>query len=651
MARVFILLAVVATAFAGGYLLGQGKATAPSSDLAVRGPDREATDHARAPALSGRSEGTSPDTELLDVGRSALREALAKLPKLDVPTGTDELRVRVVTEEGQPLEGVEVRAIPIAPPALLPPDYTPWDLPEQHDLPELLELASRRLRWAVEASIRGTTDADGVATLRGDRRRPYELSGRKHGWRIRDGLDTHGPFAGALDGRVMEASPVGYVDVSIVRADGSAPAVAGVRHRGELSGHQSWRPGRGPIELPLGEHELTATVTDDEQLISDPIPVSLATPGEEVRVRLELHPQTVLHGVVSVTGPERYSAPGYKLVRVPDGVAPSEQELRRSDSGWSQPLDGREASWTFRRTQLEPGPHVLGIFDGRNSAFATLLAWRAIDVQEGENRVEVELPPLARDRYAVLWLEGPDGPLQDGIGIASHVEHDGKRINASESQPVLRPDGALLVPHPIGADAREGATVALTVSSRALGRRTMRYPAGTAPELRVRFERALDVDVVIRGIPSPELRRDLLLVLDAEPPDVLYAGPPSKRLDEAGHALFARMQPGPCRIDLLRTSTHGRRIHLASWRATLQSPSTSLTFDMPSLHDVGFEGLPRSGASVTRLGEQPTFRMGFAADADGRARLEGLPSGPYELRVGERRIPFELPASSVVRVE
>ena len=92
-------------------------------------------------------------------------------------------------------------------------------------------------------------------------------------------------------------------------------------------------------------------------------------------------------------------------------------------------------------------------------------------------------------------------------------------------------------------------------------------------------------------------------------------------------------------------------MRLASWTAALKSPSTSLTFDMPSLYDVDFEGLPVSGVWVTRPGEQPAFQASLTANADSRARLEGFPAGTYELRVGEKRIPFELPASSVVRVE
>ncbi|MEZ6027292.1 MAG: carboxypeptidase-like regulatory domain-containing protein, partial [Planctomycetota bacterium] len=434
------------------------------------------------------------------------------------------------------------------------------------------------------------------------------------------------------------------------REDGSVPAVASVRHRGQLSGHDSWRPGRGPIELSLGEYELTAIVTDGEELVSDTVPVSLTTPGEELDVRLLLHQQTVLAGVVTLLGPERYTALGCKLVRVPDGIAASEEELWRSDAGWLLPLDPRDGAWTLRRSQLEPGPYVLGIFDGRSGS-ATLLAWRALDIKPGGNRVEIELPPLARDRYAVLWIEGPDGLLDEDLSIASHVEHGGKRRSASEPHPVHRPDGALLVPHPRGSEDREGSTIVLTVSSSALGRRTVRYPAGTSPELRVRFEPALDAHVVIRGIRSPEARRDLLLVLDTEPPDVSLAGPPSKRLDEAGHALFARLQPGPCHVGLFRTSREGRRMRLASWTAALKSPSTSLTFDMPSLYDVDFEGLPVSGVWVTRPGEQPAFQASLKADADGRARLEGFPAGTYELRVGERRIAFELPATSVVRVD
>ncbi|MEZ6010043.1 MAG: hypothetical protein R3F05_20100, partial [Planctomycetota bacterium] len=508
MPRVFALLAVATAAFAGGYWLGQGGSADSPPELGSSHDGDRRVGEGRAPALAGNKDVAPSDVAASGGGRSALRDALAKLPKLDVPVGTDELRVHVQTEEGQPLEGVEVRAIPVPPTALMPPDYLPWDLPEAADVPELVELDSRRLRWAVEASIRGVTDAEGVATLRGDRRRSYSLSGRKHGWRIHDSFDRHGAFTGPLEGRLLEASPVGYVDVSIVREDGSAPAVAGVRHRGEVSGHASWRPGRGPIELPLGEHELTAIVTDGEELASDAVPVSLTTPGEEVDVRLLLHQQTVLAGVVTLLGPERYTALGCKLVRVPDGIAASEEELWRSDAGWLLPLDPRDGAWTLRRSQLEPGPYVLGIFDGRSGS-ATLLAWRALDIKPGGNRVEIELPPLARDRYAVLWIEGPDGRLGEDIVIASHVEHGGKRLNASKSQPVQRPDGALLVPHPQASEGQEGATIVLTVSSTALGRRTVRYPAGTSPELRVRFEPALDAYVVIRGLRSPEARRDL----------------------------------------------------------------------------------------------------------------------------------------------
>ncbi|MGE0192580.1 MAG: hypothetical protein AB7T63_11130 [Planctomycetota bacterium] len=646
--RWVILIVLLGAAFGAGHVVGSSGAQHAAPDLTT--PSRPAVGSVEEPeaVLRGRPGPTLATTAAGDAEAAVFERALAELPPLDVPRGDGRIDVIVKTEDGTAVPGVRVTCVPEMPKDLAQPRREGWQ--DDVSAAQMLLDGANRLRWRKQALVEAVTDAAGACSLEGLTTGKHAVTAQADGWYLRSTTrNIHEVEPGATI--EFTAKPRTRVRISVVLPDGTAPERAQIRfHRGNGSTGRSWSPDRPDVDADVGTWDVSATAGDGELYRSQTEQVTVEQGRPSPEIRLLLVERTVLKTTVVPAEGEALAQVSLRQVRVPSGVRPDPALLGSVND--RAHLHSHEGSELVNRSyDLEPGTWLVGAYRGWSGP---LLIHQTVEVRPGQNEVTLQLPPTERKEYALVRVRGPDGSPLAGVSFTTSFESDSGSMSGGGAYVVARPDGEYWVFHPSDGTSGDKGTCGIAVEHGKLGRQLVSYRAGEAPTFDIRFEEPATLDVVLEGLEGDRyagrLGVQLLPDTDAKQAHLMPAAPIP--VDAEGRAVVQGVQPGSFRLNLTLGRGPWGAMPIAEEKVTVRPGTQRVSVQLPTLYVVEIEGVTAQAhlhrAEADRM---PRSIVVVQPGADGRAIVDGLIAGEYQLQMGAKVTKFRVPGTSKVRIE
>jgi hypothetical protein len=252
-----------------------GGTTSPSAPAA---PPSQARPGPSPPPVPGSPPGALPP----DL-RESLRAFLEQVPEPEVPRGTGSITGIVRTEDGIPLDGVEVTCSPV-PPAAPVPARRRGDPRGERDPVDAAVLAFResrffaRPRWRTKTNAAGEFRFDGLSGVR------HVVRAAKRGWEM-DRVDAEGEDRPGTE-VVYKAVPSVEVWFEVAAADGKVLGDVVLRVRGPgFDGTAAFDAEDPTLRLYPGSYEFSA---ESGEYACEPKTVEVSREGEAPLVRLVL---------------------------------------------------------------------------------------------------------------------------------------------------------------------------------------------------------------------------------------------------------------------------------------------------------------------------------------------------------------------------
>ncbi len=634
-------LVLVGVGFGVGYVVGGGGPAVPVTGTAL---DRPAASGPSVPPLA-KLEGAPVPAARLESERAAavesLRHVLDALPLPEVERGTGVITGTILTDEGAPLAGVEVSAVPSS----MPDDLQRGRPPNDGDDPDVATSVRwyvEMLRWRKLARVATSTGADGRYRVEGLLDAPQGVRAKLEGWTFR--ANTQNTWK-VRPGETVDfvASRSWSLRLDLRLPNGTQPRSATVTYRtGSGSSGMGWSPERPTWDVAPGSYEITAAAGDAQEFQSKPVTVTVPPegPAPEVRIDLEGHP--VLQGRIVWPPGERVSSARVRIVRIPAGKAADPALL--ASSGQDRTVYNGDA---FTFADLPPGRYLVGVTRGWSGPPA---ATQEVEVGNGITDVDVKVPSLAPGEYVPVRILDPDGKPVSNVQITAGYRSK-NRSGSSGAIAIDRPGGEKWVLTGVDdPDVEKDARYWIAVSSPAYGTKTVEYQPGATAAAEVRFEEPGKVDVEITGLAGtsydgrarahlgPAPGGDVQRVMSISIPD---PGPD-------GRVTLSGIQPGDYELVLSLSYGRGSSSTIASKPLTVHSGPNRVSIAMPALYEVTIDGLDRNAYVRPKEGNQGAFRS--LEGMDGRAVVDGLPAGTYTVQSGAKKSDFTVPGTSTVHL-
>ncbi len=642
------------------------------------------------PGASAQSSGGADDpaTQAREEFLARLAELAKSAPPPEPARGKRTISGRVMTDVGEPLAGVVIRARREP-----DPPTTPWVHPILEEPPAestLAESLQSSVTWwyrSREAVRETTTDADGRFAFDDLLDGQHDLQAFRRGFELTAIPDTYFGRVSVPAGTTVDfvAIPVALQRFDVRMADGTpARDVTMLLERIGRSVSTrtvSWTADHPAIVLSAGDWYVTAMLGGDRVYSTDPRRAHYASGRNLVTIDPKRAPELVsltLRGVPAIEGRIVLPIPGFQgsvfvtAVRLLPGDEPDPSLLTGfSRTRARRPSPRSEASRHAARTEsdsihgtryrfddLAPGRWYVGVAAGEKPE---PLVSAVIEV--GEECVVHDFvlpPPDPGDRVLVRVLD-PDGePLRDCefLLFTERVLPDGRSGgSASGGVTVVRTgDGRFGV-----SKARFQDRNALLATHPRFGSRAIEL-AGDRQDFTIRF--AEPAAVALRMPGYAENARGRNVSIEAEPlgaPDFarkriwIEAG----AIASDGAVDLEKLQPGEWRIRINSDpdpddSRPGCQV--AATTVELAAGAQEVTLPFPALGDVQivvgagarvaltlspFESRPEDGERVRRFGEP---------DADHIVTFHDVPPGRYEVRGSGNELMFvDAPAEGRLR--
>lgn len=415
-------------------LLFQGSAhsdqTASAAERAPAGPLSSASAPPsqalrEAPTISD-SASAAPTTEASAAAiERAVRTALASAPRAlnaaaERRAGNATLRGTVVTGEGAPLAGVQVRLAPLSADAQRLAQRVVG--PAIQTATDSLADQARRLLDVEARALLATSAADGAFGFQIEAERIYSIALHLPGWRF-DRTDGQGTHVAAGAAPAFLASPLASLELDLTDSVGQPVESAVIAYAGVSRGNDSWNfvswnRAQPRLEFSPGTYRLLALSADAEPWCpersalwlsserSAPAELSLAARAEPHVERWQLLPRPTLYGRMLLSGAEARSAAGYGLAL----LTPGAQKPEKSDFG-----DGYRYFETphFLLTSEEPGAFDLRLI-WKGAEESSVLA--TVELAQGNLRQDFTVSARAENPRLFISAKGPDGQPIDSLG-------------------------------------------------------------------------------------------------------------------------------------------------------------------------------------------------------------------------------------------
>ncbi|MGE0192581.1 MAG: hypothetical protein AB7T63_11135 [Planctomycetota bacterium] len=642
------LLAVAGAAFAGGYVVGSGGAPTTPAQLAV-GAEADHVEPQAPPGgeLRASRPSLAPATAESALVPAALSEALAALPRLDVPPGDQTLDVVVRTDEGGPLPGVEIRVLPAVPKSLQWPEGTSVEQQSQAPVAVQVMYLLNAVRWRTEGLCVATTNGEGRCRFERMHDVEHTVTGELLGWSIEP---PPGGSSAFRPGAPVEltAKPRSGILLDVRLPDGTVPEHATVLFRKSRRVRlKRWTAASPLVEVDPDTYELEVRAGEASELSSVSQSVTIERGATGTTLRVDLVERPTLRLLVSLDPTERVGMLTARWVRISAGSPLDARVLEQVGS--PRILTGRlGATFKYAESGLQAGHYVLGVYRGSSKTPAHV---QGVDIGPGLTDIEIQLPLPERSTYAVLRVQGPDGQPLSPLEFETRFQKKGWSGTSSGVPYIERPDGEYWVFHQYVDGSQEGGRFSITVEHRDLGSRVVTYAPGEVVDQEVRFDEPGIVDVSVPGVARYGLGERVRV----------WLGRPDARRREArlgrtvagdGSARITHLQPGTYTARLLISYGEDDTLAIEAGEVDVRSGGQAIQLDLPSLHDVVFVGLGVRASLKRFAGEGNEYDSIAVGPITGRrAELTGLPAGRYELRTGLKTVPFTLPGPSLVRVE
>ncbi len=591
-----------------------------------------------------------------------LTEIMRTAPPPEIRRGDRSLTGRVVTDLGEPLAGVLLRATRQREPSTDPSREAFEDTP-----PTEPTFAETMRRWGDSwftwrrDTHETTTASDGTFAFTDLVDGRFELQA----WRVGFTVTPQGESSpratwvdagGAAD---FVATPCMVQTIALHMPDGTAPdrATLHLQRYGDSSGYayQTWTTSQPSVHLAAGDWYVTAAVGGQIQsdwslqrawFASKPTLVTITPPLAPEPVTLELRGVPAIEGTITMPAGERRSSVSVSAVALAPGqeadltlLAPTRGRRSRrghdASTNWSS-----DRGTTFRLAPIEPGRWFVAVM---GSDRTTPLTTAEIEVGDTVVTHAFTLPPSkVRDELRVRAFDS-DGALLRSctFELATTRTHpDGHTDQAGyggiEARRTL--DGSFAL-----ARERLGADSVLFARHPRFGVRRIEAPLD-AEELVVRFMApavpVLRLDDYTENVGGRrvEIELDCMVEPAFAPQPVRFD---STAITAAGTVELGKLEPGAYRIRLFADSDPDdsrARFEVAAATSALTAGPCTLTLPFPPLNAVllkvpaGTKGtFLLTPSSWTSAGDDRARRHA-EPDADGMFTFADVPPGLYEVR-------------------
>ena len=591
--RAVLLLAGVAAGVGIGYALWE------EGDVRDRAAERSAA---------------APDVEAPAVETPA--------PERPAPRGDGVVEGSVILDDGTPLPGVDVIAVP------------KWD--GTYDDPRGGTLAEHDARFRrsaddllVHVRDRGhaVTGEDGRVRIEGLGPGRHYLRAFRKDWEIKR---APGQEHFVVPDASVEflAARVYRIDVDVLLPDGSRPPHAQFQVSGaKMSRGAWWTPASPVLDFGAGRYKLTVSAGNRLEYQADAKEIIVAPDTVPERLVFRLRARYGFRGRVRL--PEELSVRDVDVrllwTRF-EGEPPDRSSFVASHRG-AHLDDG-----AFTVLDLEPGRYLLGL------ALANSVITRTWTVDLGHDVMDLELvvPPLDRAEHVHVRVFAHDGrPAPETEVQLAHTAEDGTLAMGSRGLPLK--DGSFLIRRTDWDTDRLGPVSGYRETVRAKG------PWGSAEadvfegSALLHLAEPLRLTVVVEGYDASPLKGRLRC-------SVPRAGVWADELAEGGRSREYVMQPGTVLVRLELSSGPLEAIPNARRAVALPSGPATLAVPVPRLHRL----VVRAREKVLLQGDD--FWLQRAPGEDGRARFEELPAGRYTVSAGEHKATVDVPAQADIRL-
>jgi protocatechuate 3,4-dioxygenase beta subunit len=567
-----------------------------------------------------------------------------KAPAIEIPTGTAIIAGVVKTKEGDPLEGVEVHALPMPPAMKTSRSSSDRKVRSaRRDLREVLDKAAEEWAESEGAARSAVTDAEGKFRIEGlvdlDFRVRAEAEGYSFGTRE---FSVVNPVEKPDAVVKIEAVELVGIQVSVVDENGVALERAIVSANGTR------------LEWTADDPLVYSTSQQfSVQAFSEPIPTTRGSQvarqvSESVNVDAVAEPDRVvtltLETACIVMGTivgEKVDSKSWQNVYAiplrPD--EPFDDTVPQSDDIESY---AREDSFVFG--DLMPGRYAICLIGPGNMA----VDYEILDVEPGLKEITLDREVFDSSKYLTVSALSPRGTTVRSFNARLEYQKDGGEISDTWLNSSSMPDGARLLnvvdftefdydAWPAGTKAWVAVTssvygkVRIPLSS---GQREVVAQFSEPCELTVRLSGDFSMGGFVIRIKEGESDR-------TEPPVIATArqgrGRSGPRIDARGVAKFRALSPGPVTVTLTQSSSWwGNGRELAEEDIVLSGADHQVSLEVPTVSALEILVTPCSERRYITLttededGEE--HHVGWMnTTEDGRATFRGLTPGEYEV--------------------
>ncbi|MEZ6010044.1 MAG: hypothetical protein R3F05_20105 [Planctomycetota bacterium] len=410
---------------------------------------------------------------------------------------------------------------------------------------------------------------------------------------------------------------------------------------------------RRELDVDAGTYEVTATSSDGHRYRSQSEQVTVQIGQPPPVVQLHLVERTALKVTVLPADGDAPIPIGLRRSACSLGCGPRSRAPRRRAAAPSPApaASGLPHSFAFTLSDVEPGTWLVGAYRGQEGP---LLASQVVEVTSGQNETTLKLPPALRSDYALLNVRGPDGLPLDELKFRTAFQTGTSFVSTPLAAVARVASGAYRVFH-LGRSTMDAKGIChILIEHRDLGSRSLSYPAGLAPMLGVRFSEPASVEVVLEGVEGDRYdgRFSVNLAPDTWWTEVQARARAQAAVGEKGRAAFSQLQPGDHLLALRVARGHHGNTSLVEERVDVREGSQTIRVRVPTLYVVEIEGLTAQ-AHIHRMDTEPVkwSQLVVVPGPQGRAIVDGLVAGEYQLQMGGKRATFRLPGTSTVRIE
>jgi len=452
----------------------------------------------------------------------------------------------------------------------------------------------------------------------------------------------------ARPGAVVEITAARSVEVrvEVTWPGAAAPENLQVQFRsGSSTSNFGFSPENPVANVKPGAYDVQAVGGAREELKSDPQAVEIPADGEPPVLRFVLKGRPGISGRILFAEGEEF-----EQVQVLSQRLARDQKAEPSlfASSFDRGAGGRSREQgRYFLPDLSPGRYAVGVSRGWN---LPVVAVEEVEVADGPVERDLRVPALQPGEYVALTVLGPDGTLLRDYQVTTGYRTSNSSSSGG-SNAALRPDGTRWVLHHASGQKEDPeGTWWIDATTPKYGTKRGEYRRGAQDALTIRFDEPGRVDVRLEGYRGHShegrLRLTLQPATEGSARAIVRGRSGEDRIAEDGTQAFLQVQPGDYVLSI-QVTLDRMAPTVARVPVVVKGGRNDVAMKVPLLHAVTILGA--DGQVYARGKGDGSFTMFARADGEGRAVLDGLPEGEYEIVSGQKNQTIRVPAQTEVK--